>query len=54
MRKVEKPCFIMLCTNKTEKECLDRGLFGDKEWRLNYLKSIKQGDIGFLLNVSIN
>ncbi len=54
MRKVEKPCFIMLCKNKTEKECLDRGLFGDKEWRLNYLKSIKQGDIGFLLNVSSN
>ena len=42
----------MLCTNGTEKECLEKGLFGDREWRLPYLKSIKKGDIGFLLNVT--
>lgn len=45
-------CFIMLCTNNTEGECLRRKLFGDREWRINYLKEIKKGDIGFLLNVS--
>lgn len=46
------PCFFMLCTNKTEKECLDRGLFGDKRHRLESLKPIKIGNIGFLLNIS--
>ncbi|MHA1330679.1 MAG: AAA family ATPase [Candidatus Hodarchaeales archaeon] len=47
-------CFIMLCTNRTEKECLDLNLFGDKDWRLQYLKEIKTGDIGMLLNLSKN
>jgi transitional endoplasmic reticulum ATPase len=42
----------MLCTNKTKEECLQRNLFGDREWRLPHLKPIKKGDIGFLLNVS--
>lgn len=48
------PCFFMLCTDRTEKECIDRGLFGDREWRFQYLKSIKKGDLGFLINVSKN
>lgn len=48
------PCFFMLCTDRTEKECLEKGLFGDREWRLPHLKSIKKGDIGFLLNISKN
>uniref|UniRef100_A0A7V0Z5S2 AAA family ATPase n=1 Tax=candidate division WOR-3 bacterium TaxID=2052148 RepID=A0A7V0Z5S2_UNCW3 len=42
----------MLCTRGTERECIERGLFGDREWRLPYLQTIKKGDIGFLLNVS--
>jgi transitional endoplasmic reticulum ATPase len=46
------PCFFMLCTDGTENECLEKGLFGDREWRLPYLKSIKKGDCGFLLNIS--
>jgi transitional endoplasmic reticulum ATPase len=46
------PCFFAICTDKTEKECLEKGLFGDREWRLPYLKSIKKGDFGFLLNIS--
>lgn len=45
-------CFFMLCTSVTETECLNRGLFGDKEWRLQYLRSIKNGDVGFLINTS--
>ena len=47
-------CFIMLCNNRTEKECLGRGLFGDREWRLEYLRDIRLGDVGFLLNTSTN
>jgi hypothetical protein len=47
-------CFIMLCTAKTEKECLGRGLFGDRAWRLQYLTDIRPGDTGFLLNVTRN
>lgn len=49
---IEKSCFFMLCTNSTEEECLERNLFGDREWTLPYLKTIKIGDIGFLLNIS--
>jgi transitional endoplasmic reticulum ATPase len=46
------PCFFAICTNNTENECLEKGLFGDKESRLLYLKSIKKGDFGFLINIS--
>jgi transitional endoplasmic reticulum ATPase len=42
----------MICTNQTEQECLDKGLFGDREWRLPYIRSVQKGDLGFLLNVS--
>ncbi|HUU15687.1 MAG TPA: hypothetical protein VMW72_00940 [Sedimentisphaerales bacterium] len=44
-------CFIMLCDNHTEEECLLRNLFGDKARKLQYLSDIKLGDIGLLLNV---
>ena len=44
-------CFIMLCNNLTEEECLLRNLFGDKARKLQYLSDIKTGDIGLLLNV---
>ena len=44
-------CFIMLCNNLTEGECLERNLFGDKAKKLEYLNDIKAGDIGFLLNI---
>ena len=53
MSEFEK-CFIMLCTSATEKECLKRKLFGDKAWRLQYLREIKTGDIGLLFNLSRN
>jgi hypothetical protein len=52
MKWVDRACFFMLCTNETEKDCLERGLFGDQEWLFPYLKVIKKGDIGFLINVS--
>ncbi|MHC4539129.1 MAG: hypothetical protein ACYS74_05030 [Planctomycetota bacterium] len=44
----------MLCNNRTENECLGRNLFGDREWRLEYLADIRPGDIGFLLNTTSN
>lgn len=49
---INKPCFFMLCTNKTEEECLKLGLFGDRETRIPHLRPIKPGDIGFLINIS--
>ena len=53
MGKIER-CFIMLCKNDTEKECLERNLFGDMAWRLRFLEEIRSDDAGFLLNVSEN
>ena len=50
----QEQCFIMLCTNRTERECLDRALFGDRASRLQYLEEIRFGDVGLLLNVSSN
>ncbi|MBN1597020.1 MAG: AAA family ATPase [Bacteroidales bacterium] len=52
MKKIGIPCFFMLCTDGTEKECLEKGLFGDRESWFPYLKTIRKGDIGFLLNIT--
>ena len=41
----------MLCNDRTEGECLERNLFGDKAKKLQYLDEIKPGDIGLLLNI---
>lgn len=40
--------FIMVCSNGTEQECLDRKLFGDKQ---DKLADLRTGDQGFLLNL---
>jgi len=45
-------CFIMLCDDSTEEECLRRNLFGDMARRLENLDEIESGDIGFLLNIN--
>ena len=50
----ETNCFIMLCSNRTEKECIERNLFGGKKNSLEYIKEIKKGDFGFLLNYNTN
>ncbi len=44
-------CFIMLCNNLTEQECIERNLFGDKARRLHDLSDIEPRDIGLLLNM---
>ena len=45
-------CFVMLCNDQTEGECLERNLFVEKAKRFEYLEEIKPGDIGFLLNIN--
>ncbi len=45
-------CFIMLCDDRTEEECLRRRLFGDMARRFEYLDEIQPGDMGLLLNVN--
>ena len=47
-------CFIMLCNKRTEQECIWRSLFGDRKYRLEYMKEIRPGDLGFLLNTTNN
>lgn len=42
--------FIMLCSNYTEKECLERNLFGDKESKNFEYNNVRIGDYGFLYN----
>ncbi len=45
-------CFMMLCDDRTEEECIRRHLFGDMARRFEYLDEIRPGDMGLLLNVS--
>ena len=45
-------CFVMLCNDQTEGECLEHSLFVEKAKRFEYLEEIKPGDIGFLLNIN--
>jgi len=45
-------CFVMLCNDQTEGECLEHNLFVEKAKRFEYLEEIKPGDIGFLLNIN--
>ncbi len=45
-------CFIMLCNDNTEGECIERNLFGDLARRLQELDEIKIGDMGLLLNIN--
>jgi len=45
-------CFIMLCDDSAEEECLRCDLFGDMARRLENLDEIESGDMGFLLNIN--
>lgn len=45
-------CFIMLCDDSTEEECLRRNLFGDMARRFENLEEIEPGDMGLLLNIN--
>ena len=48
--KKEQNCFISLCNNRTENECITKNLFGAPQKSAPYLKVVRKGDIGFLLN----
>jgi transitional endoplasmic reticulum ATPase len=43
--------FIMVCTNRTEADCLKLSLFGGKQDYYEHYKGIRKGDTGFLLNM---
>ena len=48
---INASCFFMLCNDKTEEECIEKGLLGDREWCMPKLKTMRKGDIGFLFNL---
>jgi len=50
----ETKAHIFVCTNKTEKECLQRMLFGTSKLYADDALATKSGDILFLLNVKAN
>jgi len=46
--------YVFLCNNRTERECLERKLFGSPKSEWNRVSQVKKGDILFLLNYHIN
>jgi hypothetical protein len=46
--------FVLLCGNWTERECLERRLFGAPYDEWNRISQIKKGDVLFLLNYQTN
>lgn len=44
----------MLCLKATQRECIDRKLFGEVERTSALIKDLKSGDIGFLYNIDTN
>jgi len=46
--------YVFLCNNKTERECLEKKLFGSPKSELNRVSEVKEGDILFLLNYQSN
>jgi len=46
--------YVFLCNNRTEKECLERKLFGLPKSEWNRVSQVKEGDILFLLNYQNN
>jgi len=46
--------YVFLCNNWTERECLERKLFGSPRSKWNSVSQVKEGDILFLLNYQSN
>jgi len=46
--------YVFLCNNRTERECLERKLFGAPKSEWNRFSQVKKGDILFLLNYQNN
>jgi len=47
----ERNGYIFACTNRTERECLERGLFSTNKVYAEKVFSIKKGDVLFLFNM---
>jgi len=46
--------YVFLCNNRTERECLEKRLFGAPKSEWNRVLQVKKGDILFLLNYQNN
>ena len=46
--------YVFLCNNRTERECLEKKLFGAPKSEWNRVSQVKEGDILFLLNYQRN
>jgi len=46
--------YVFLCNNRTERECLERKLFGSPKSEWNRVSQVREGDILFLLNYQSN
>ena len=46
--------YVFLCNNRTERECLERKLFGAPKSEWNRVSQVKKGDVLFLLNFRNN
>lgn len=46
--------YVFLCSNRTERECLEKKLFGSPKSEWNRVSQVKEGDILFLLNYQSN
>jgi len=46
--------YVFLCDNRTERECLEKGLFGAPKSEWKKVSQVKKGDILFLLNYRTN
>ena len=46
--------YVFLCNNGTERECLERKLFGSPKSEWNRVSQVKEGDMLFLLNYQTN
>jgi len=46
--------YVFLCDNRTERECLERKLFGAPKSEWNRVSQVKRGDLLFLLNYWTN
>lgn len=51
IRTNNKKCFIMLCLNTTQQQCIDWGLFAEIARAFKHIQDIEPGDIGFLYNL---
>ena len=46
--------YVFLCNGRTERECLEKNLFGSPKSEWNRVSQVKRGDILFLLNYRTN